>query len=168
MREVGLIIEVLIAVVIVAVFIQYQRLVKRRYMAVMYMQRLEEPIVNWFDMAGGVFHIVGGKEHIQERYTSLVRAIQEIKPHKADRMVPLANEAFEMIRELLIDSYKQPEGENLCSELEDQYKQFNYMAEQYNRYAGEQNIILEKPFGRIVGKVFRTKSLQKLSEFSIL
>jgi hypothetical protein len=168
MREVGLIIELLIAVAVVAVFIQYQRLVKRRYMAVMYMQRLEEPGINWFDTAGRVFRFAEGNEHLQERCNSLMQGVQEIKPRKAEMMVPLFNEAHGIIRELLIDHYTKPEIERLCNELEEQYKQFSYMVEQYNRYAGEQNIILEKPFGRIVGKIFRTKPLIKLVDFSIL
>ncbi len=160
------IIGICIVGAIVFLFIGYQIMDKRRYMALTFLNKMDRDLRLWLAEAAPMFSFDFIDSTHVERYRALVEEYNSIKNRKAFMRVKVVNEASQLFCVITCKYFENMNIEKTACRLTQRYDAMANHAGRYNYYADKLNEALKNRIMGLVGKIFRMKPLDILSSLS--
>lgn len=167
MRIVRDIIGISIVGAVVFLFIGYQIMDKYRYMALTFLNKMDQNLRSWLAEAAPMFSFDFIDSTLVEKYRALVEEYDSIKNSKAFMRVKVLNEANGLFCGISYEYFENDDIEKTALRLTQRYNEMANLAERYNHYADKLNNALKNRVMGRVGKIFRMKSLDILASLNV-
>lgn len=165
--DISMVICFIVAFIIVVTMIAYQRMDKHRYMAIRYIQSMDEDIRAWLDAAIKLLELDCADDEPFKKYRALMKRYDSVKRRCAHQRAEIINQLHALVRDTAVEHFDYPGVRDICVDLTNKARIFEDMCYEYNEYTAKLNTNLDKPVGGLVGKIFRIKKLVRLDDLSI-
>ena len=159
----------IVVLLALAIFIHYQMLDRRKFIAVLhYVSHLDEPVSDWLDKALLVKELVGVEyggnmpnlESSVERYNG-------IKNRKAEQKPEVVNDAYKALKAIVARNPEHPGLLQWQKQMNGAYDEFLETVNEYNFYARRYNKKLDTRAGALIRDLLHLKYLTVLEDLRL-